>query len=447
MKGIASVSAVPGSPGGAITGTVNFIRQADGTTSVEVNLRGFSSGTDGPHGMHVLTYGDLRGFIPGAGSSVTGGLSGGGHYDPENTRVHACEDEKSIRHHRGDLGNWNVVNGVISQTKTNIPGLNLTGVDSIIGRMVSVTASKDDCSSLPDGKSGGIWAVGVIGITSEAGNMASSGATETSAVCVFQGTENRPGLGQVGLATLEAVNVGGKPQVLVKARVMTGDRVPHGFHAHQFGEITDMTSAVSTAGPHYNKHSKIHGLPNVPQPVERHAGDFGSIRQYDDATGNAHYELLVTEDYMHGDLFLTDYIGRALIIHERLDYGNGVNCPSASVNGNSGVRYFVCVVGVMNPPPSNATANFALDVPTLPVGFVINKTYTVTDCVASPTNGGSGNVPTTNSGDQGLTGGQVVGILIGVIIFVALVVGIIAYLFIKSGACSRGDASDNYSKL
>lgn len=45
------------------------------------------------------------------------GLSGGGHFDPDNTRTHACPGERSIAYHRGDLGNWDVLNGAINQEK------------------------------------------------------------------------------------------------------------------------------------------------------------------------------------------------------------------------------------------------------------------------------------------------------------------------------------------
>lgn len=45
--------------------------------------------------------------------------------------------------------------------------------------------------------------------------------------------------------------------------------------------------------------------------------------------GNAHYELLITEDYESGELKLSDFIGRAMIIHERLDYGNTPSCPNS----------------------------------------------------------------------------------------------------------------------
>ncbi|MGH8048886.1 MAG: superoxide dismutase family protein, partial [Chthoniobacterales bacterium] len=109
----------------------------------------------------------------------------------------------------------------------------------------------------------------------------------------------------------------------------------HGFHIHQFGDVS-APDGMATGG-HYNPEKHEHALPTMEM---RHAGDFGNIEA--NAQGVADYEITVD------NITLTEgkdaIIGRGVIVHAKPDDGS-------QPTGNAGARLAQGVVGVKNTAP------------------------------------------------------------------------------------------------
>lgn len=113
-----------------------------------------------------------------------------------------------------------------------------------------------------------------------------------------------------------------------------GSNSQHGFHVHQWGNLTQ---GCVTAGPHFNPHAKSHG---GPEDEERHVGDLGNIQS--DENGNAKYELIDTKVSLYG---CNSVIGRSLVVHkDQDDLGRG-NFPDSKTTGHSGARIACGVIG------------------------------------------------------------------------------------------------------
>ncbi|OWA53503.1 Superoxide dismutase (Cu-Zn) [Hypsibius exemplaris] len=109
----------------------------------------------------------------------------------------------------------------------------------------------------------------------------------------------------------------------------------HGFHVHEFG---DLTNGCTSAGAHLNPHKKTHGGPS---DAERHVGDLGNITV--DASGNANISI---EDKLISLEGVGSVLGRALVVHEKKDdLGRGGDDESKKT-GNAGPRLACGVIGV-----------------------------------------------------------------------------------------------------
>ncbi len=104
----------------------------------------------------------------------------------------------------------------------------------------------------------------------------------------------------------------------------------HGFHIHEFGDIS--SSDGSSAGGHFNPSGMPH---SAPVNEKRHEGDMGNIVA--DTKGNAHLEYIDPVLKLMGN---DSIIGRAIIVHEKEDD------LTTQPTGNAGARIGCGVIGI-----------------------------------------------------------------------------------------------------
>ena len=139
------------------------------------------------------------------------------------------------------------------------------------------------------------------------------------AKCELEHTE-----GEIGEGHFLFKQEPGKPVLLV-GRVTGLTPGKHGFHIHEFGDLSD---GCASAGGHYNPDGVDHG------DIDKgHAGDLGNIIA--DENGTAEVSLVLKRVDLHGD---RNIIGRALVVHaDEDDLGKGGDAESLKT-GNAGDR-------------------------------------------------------------------------------------------------------------
>ncbi|NP_001238038.1 Superoxide dismutase [Cu-Zn], chloroplastic-like [Glycine max] len=153
-------------------------------------------------------------------------------------------------------------------------------------------------------------------------------ATTKKAVAILKGNSSVH-----GLVTLTQQQDNGPTTVTVRGSGLTPG--PHGFHLHEFGDITN--GCIST-GPHFNPNKLKHG---APEDKIRHAGDLGNIVANADGVAEA-----TTVDNQIPLIGPNSVVGRALVVHElEDDLGKGGQELSLST-GNAGGRLACGVVGL-----------------------------------------------------------------------------------------------------
>jgi len=352
-----------------ISGTVRFTQLNSTFVTVALDVTGITTNPNGQHGMHVHQWGDLRGFISGAGVNVTKAAAVGSHWNPSGNN-HSCPENTR---HDGDLGNWDAVGGVISQTK-EISGIALVGANSIIGHAVVLHATVDDCANTLS--AGARLATGVVGIANVAGNLASADpfSTVTNAVCVFTGTTlNNRAIGTSGFVQLAEEGAALRIQAQVLG-IPGGIDNQVGFHSHVWGDISDATGA--SVGGHWNMDGYDHGLPTV--NLNRHIGDFGTIRIVAGDPPEGLYNYLMDDYNRPQNLRVANFIGHAIVIHADIDHGFDSTCPNGATNGDSGARALFCVLGIPNPTDPETPGFFLENLDIDPA--TLNNTWANTPC-------------------------------------------------------------------
>ncbi|XP_049860082.1 superoxide dismutase [Cu-Zn]-like [Schistocerca gregaria] len=113
------------------------------------------------------------------------------------------------------------------------------------------------------------------------------------------------------------------------------DKGKHGFHVHEFGDISD---GCTSAGPHYNPLAKDHGGPD---DADRHIGDLGNVTADEDGVAKVCIsDKLISLTGKHS------IIGRTLVVHaDPDDLGKGGH-PLSRTTGNSGARVACGIIGL-----------------------------------------------------------------------------------------------------
>jgi superoxide dismutase, Cu-Zn family len=129
-----------------------------------------------------------------------------------------------------------------------------------------------------------------------------------------------------GVVTFEEVDKG----VHVIANITGLTQGKHGFHIHEFGDIS--SDDGSSAGGHFNPMKMPHSMPSSDK---RHTGDMGNIIA--DEKGIAHLDYIDPAMKLNGTYSV---IGHSIIIHEKEDDFK------TQPTGNAGARIGYGVIGI-----------------------------------------------------------------------------------------------------
>lgn len=108
----------------------------------------------------------------------------------------------------------------------------------------------------------------------------------------------------------------------------------HGFHVHEYGDLSSATGAA--AGGHFNPEKEKHGGPHA---AMRHVGDLGNIVA--DSSGKVTLNITDSQIQLRGKHSI---IGRGLIVHAKADD------LKSQPSGDAGGRVAQGVIGVAKMP-------------------------------------------------------------------------------------------------
>jgi superoxide dismutase, Cu-Zn family len=126
--------------------------------------------------------------------------------------------------------------------------------------------------------------------------------------------------------------------VHITGKVMGLTPGKHGFHIHEFGDMSAPNG--SAAGGHYNPEDGAHMHAGLNDPM-RHAGDLGNLEA--DASGIAPVDILDPAISIAG--MNNPILGRGIVVHAAED-DLKTQFPPGPSPGNSGARVAVGVIGI-----------------------------------------------------------------------------------------------------
>jgi len=156
--------------------------------------------------------------------------------------------------------------------------------------------------------------------------------TSRYAICILYPSSSHPSF--KGLVSFQQDSPLTPTRIVVSAINLKPNSL-HGFHIHEFG---DLSEGCTSAGPHYNPKNKQHG---GPLDEERHIGDLGNIKT--DERGNGY---LAINDKGIGLFGEESVIGRSCVVHEgQDDLGRG-DFSDSKTTGHSGARIACGIIGL-----------------------------------------------------------------------------------------------------
>ena len=155
-----------------------------------------------------------------------------------------------------------------------------------------------------------------------------------SAICILFPDQTFPNFR--GIVSFHQEAPSSPTQIVVSARGLKPNSL-HGFHIHEFG---DLTEGCKTAGGHYNPKGKSHG---GPLDTERHVGDLGNLKT--DERGNTFLALNDTQIKLFGE---ESVVGRSCVVHEDTDDLGRGGFPDSKTTGHAGARVACGIIGLTN---------------------------------------------------------------------------------------------------
>ena len=145
------------------------------------------------------------------------------------------------------------------------------------------------------------------------------------AVCVLL-----PTIGNNVTGIIKFAEENGKLHVTGTVRGLTPGK--HGFHVHEYGDISGLQDGKSTGG-HFSPGGHDHGKPSD-EAAKRHIGDLGNIEAGEDGVAT----IDITDDVidLHGEHSI---IGRAIVVHAGED-------KYTQPTGDAGARVAIGVIGI-----------------------------------------------------------------------------------------------------